>query len=523
LWLVMTTLRCVAAVMLVGLCAAPAGTAVLAQPAAVPQAPPAVTRTLVDVLGAAEPHTPSQYNRGQAFRYALEGAAAPSTVLVLIPGLNSGPNTMDLIARALLTAHGPGLEIWITAPRPTLLQDRRGIAAALAYRHPDFALGYYYGALEIDGRRFQLLTGTEISYMAYWGLDVHLRDIDAIVREAGTRYPGVRVVLGGHSLGGILAATYAGYDFAAVPGSPASPPRPPDIGAGRLAGLVFIDGLPVRVPLRLTRDQYLHGLWVPFFGRIPGLDALTDPDPTRRAAPFTKTRKLARTKDSILLDVLSVYAYLRPKAASYFPFPPRRGIRITNEALLAAIFSDQMQPDRLIRANVERPIGVFATVPDPANINHHGLLDLHSGYPAAGESLIRLPEGPATPRPRVSIQKLLSAILLPGGDFTEWYFPWRLVLDLGLASSLQPSDAFAQQYMSLTHVGDTALPMLIIGAGTGLVNSTQVTEFYRAHVATPPDRVTIKIFPEFSHLDVEDADPNPAVPLILTWLTSVVH
>lgn len=512
----MTTLRCVAAFVLASLCAAPAGTAVFAQPAA-------VTRTLVDVPGAAEPHTPPQYNRGRAFRYALDGAGAPSIVLVLIPGLNSGPNTMDLIARALLTGHGPGLEIWITAPRPTLLQDRRGIAAALAYRHPDFALGYYYGSLEIDGRRFQLVKGPEIPYMAYWGLDVHLRDIDATIREIRTRYPAVRVVLGGHSLGGILAATYAGYDFAATPGSPTSPAPAPEIGAGRLAGLLFLDGLPVRVPLHLTRDQYLHGLRVPFFGRIPGIDALTDADPKRRPAPFTKTRNLARTQDSILLDVLSVYAYLRPKAASYFPFPPRRGLRITNEALVAAIFSDEMQPDRLIRANVERPIGVFARFPDPTNINRNGLLDLHSGYPAPGESLIRLPEGTSTPRPRVSIQKLLSAILLPGGDFTEWYFPWRIVLDLGLASTLAPSDAFAQQYMSLTHVGDTALPMLIIGAGGGLVRSARETEFYRTRVATPPDRVTIKIFPELSHLDVEDADPNPAVPLILTWLNSVVH
>lgn len=522
----MTTLRGVTVFVLAALCAAPAGTAAaFAQPGGPGETASAVTRELVDVPGAAEPHTPPQYNRGQAFRYALPGAPAPSMVLVLIPGLNSGPNTFDILARGLLMAHGPGLEAWVTSPRPTLLQDRRGIEAALAYRNPDFALGYYYGSLEIDGHRFSLPKGPEIPFMAYWGLDVHLRDIAAIVREIRRRHPRARVVLGGHSLGGILAAAYAGYDFAEVPGPPTAGPAPaPEIGAGQLAGLLFIDGLPLRVPLRITPSRYLHGLRIPFFGAIPGVEQLTDPDPVKRAPPFTKTRRLARTKDSILLDVVSVYAFLRPRSASYFPFYPRRlGLRITNEALAAAIFSDQMQPDALIRADVERPIGIFATVTDETGINPRGLLDLQSGYPAAGDALIHLPDGPQEPRPRVPIRQLLAAILRPGANFTEWYFPWRLVLDLGLAASFEPSDAFARSYIRLTHVRDTRLPMLIIGAGRGLVRSERATEFYRSHVATPPDRVTVKIFRDLSHIDVEDADPNPALPLILTWLDTVVH
>jgi hypothetical protein len=510
-----------AAFVLACLCAAPAeNVPALAQPGP----PTEIARDLVDVPGAAEPHTPPQYNRGQAFRYAFPSAPAPSTVLVLIPGLNSGPNTIDILARGLLTSRGPGLEVWVISPRPTLLQDRRGVEAALAYQHPDFALGYYYGSLTIDGHQFSMLKGPEIPYMAYWGLDVHLRDIAAIVREIHTRYPTARVVLGGHSLGGILAAAYAGYDFAPIPGAPReSPPPAPEIGAKHLAGLLFIDGLPVRLPLRMTPDRYLHGLWIPFFGTIPGVETLTAPDPAKRVPPFTRTRKLAKARDSILLDVLSVYAFLRPGEASYFPFYPRGGLRITNDALIAAIFSDQMQYDRLIRADVERPIGIFAPVKDSDHINPRGLLDLQSGYPAPGESLIRLPRGPQEHRPRIPIRKLLEAILRPGGDFTEWYFPWRLVIDLGLAVSLEPSTAFAERYFTLTHVHETALPMLILGAGHGLVRSERATEFSRSPVATPPNRVMVKIFRDFTHLDIEDADPNPAVPLILNWLDSMVH
>ncbi len=142
--------------------------------------------------------------------------------------------------------------------------------------------------------------------------------------------------------------------------------------------------------------------------------------------------------------------------------------------------------------------------------------------PAPGEPLIRLPRDPA-PRPRVPLHTLLEAILQPGGDFTVWYFPWRLVLDVGLVAANDPYDQFARRYASLTHLRDTRLPMLIVGAGHGLVRSSGATEYYRRLVATPPSQVMVKIFPDYSHLDIEDADPNPVVPMILAWLRTVVH
>jgi hypothetical protein len=513
----MTVHRIVVAFGLVLLLTAPTGGAAAAPPAA-------IGRDLVNLPGADEPHTPPALNRALAFRYRWEGAPRPAIVLVLIPGLNSGPNTFDILARALLAGFGPGLEIWAVAPRSTLFQDRRGIDAALAYQNPDFALGYYYGSLAIDGQTFHRIRGIDVPFVAYWGLDVHLRDVRAVVREIKARYPGVAIVLGGHSLGGIFAAAYAGYDFARVPGAdPAAPPAAPDVGARDLTGLLFLDGLPVRIPLRISREQYLRGFWVPVIGGIPGVDSLTASDPRRRIGAFTQNSYLARTSDSIALDVIAAYAYLRPDDASYFPFYPRRGLAITNEALVAAIFSDQMQPDLFVRTAVETPVGVFKHVPDPTYVNPWGLLDLQSGVPAPGARLIYLPSGGSGPEVRVRLRQLLTAILQPGGDFTEWYFPWRVILDVALAAGLDTSDPFAGRYMSLTHVADTNLPMLVIGAGFGLIRSPRQTEFYRSRVATPPDQVDLHIFPGYSHLDVENADPNPVVPLTLAWLKSMLR
>ena len=475
-----------------------------------------VTREPIHLPGAQEPHTPPALNRALAFRYYLPGAPHPSTVLVLNSGIGSGANTLDLLARALVTV--PGHEVWVVTRRSALLQDNRGIAAAVAYGNPDFALGYYYGNLQIDGHTFRHLTTSDVAFAAYWGLDVHLRDIRAIVREVHRRYPLARIVLGGHSLGGILAALYAGYDFGRVPGVLAATDVAEDIGARDLSGLLLLDGLPINIRLLTAPHRYLHGFWLPNIGRIPGVNDLTSADPRRQVWPFLQTHRLHRTEQSILFDVLCAYAYLRPGEASYFPYYPRRGLAITNDALLAAVLSDQMQPDLLIRATIPPPLGVFQRVLDPAGLNPRGLFDLQTGQPMPGEPVIRVaPEDPHTP-PRVSLRTLLGAILRPGADFTQWYLPWRLVLDVGLAADLQPSTPFAQQFVGLTHMRDTALPILIVGAGHGLIRSPEMARFYESNISTPPAHVTVIILDDYTHFDLEVATPNPAIPLILAWL-----
>jgi pimeloyl-ACP methyl ester carboxylesterase len=370
----------------------------------------------------------------------------------------------------------------------------------------------------------------ETSYAAYWGLDLHLRDIHAAINEIRRRLPQAAVFLGGHSLGAILAALYAGYDFDRIPGPwpvqeiKGAPVASAGAGFRDLRGLVMLDGAPLSIVPRLTEDQYLHGFWLPGLPRIPGVDQLTAADPRHRVGPFTDTSSLARVEDSILFDVIVVYAYLRPDEASTLPFPPRGALRITNEALLGGILSDQMQPDLFIRASVGSPLGEFTRIPDPAGIRREGLLDLQSGTPVPGESLIRwIPYDRSTPRGRVDLRALEEAILRPRGDFTQWYMPWRLVLDLGLAANLDTADVFARQYVSLTQMRHITLPVLIIGAGEGLIRHPDESRFFLDRIATSPQSERVLVLPGYTHLDIEDAVNNDAVPLILSWIGTVVH
>jgi alpha-beta hydrolase superfamily lysophospholipase len=502
-------------------------------PASRAQAAPALERIRRERLsfpGADEPHTPAALNRVDAYRYAAETAPAaggPDIVLVLIPGLNSGPNTLDLLARALVS-RDPALEVWIAQPRAGILQDRRGVTAALEYGDPDFALGYYYGGLQIDGRQFTALNPMAVPSAAYWGLDLHLRDVRVVVTEVRRRYPDARVILGGHSLGGMMAALYAGYDFARAPG-PAPVPGAGGIavpsaeaGARGLSGLLLIDGVPLELPVHYGAAQYLGGLKFPFVGKVPGVNALLATDPRRRISPFTDTSAIARTRDSILFDIVSVYAYLRPDAASVLPFYPRDGLPITNEALLGAVLSDRMQPNIFIRASIGAPLGIFDRMPDPAGISRTGLLKLSTGRPAPDHTLIQwIPYDQTRPRGLVDLHALEAAILRPEGDFTQWYMPWRLLLDLGLSLGLNTTDSFSRQYVSLTQVRYVNLPMLILGAGRGLIRSPGMADFYLEHTATPRSRVRFAIFPDYTHLDIEDAANNRAVAAILDWLPGV--
>ena len=520
-----------AAALLVALTLCAAGGSALSRAQAAPVTPDLVPRERLSFQGADEPHTPPALNRVDAYRYAVDPAAGaggpPDVVLVLVPGLNSGPNTLDLLARDLV-ARDPVLEVWVAEPRAGLLQDRRGVTTALANRDPNFALGYYYGGLAIDGQKFKALDPKTVPSAAYWGLDLQLRDIRVVIGEVRKRFPSARVLLGGHSLGGMIAALYVGYDFGRRPGPNPIPEAAgkiapsPDAGARDVDGLVLIDGIPIHLPVKLQPAQYLEGLNFPLIGKVPGINTLLAADPRKRASPFTDTSSIARTQDSILLDTVAVYAYLQPDAPSRLPFYPRNGLPITNEALLAAVLSDQMQPDIFIRASIGSPLGVFDRMNDPAGIQPGGLLKLSTGRPVAGETLIRwIPYDRSTPRGLVDLRRLEAAILRSEGDFTQWYMPWRLVLDLGLSLGLDTTDEFARRYVSLTQMQYVDLPILLLGAGRGLIRSAKMANFYLDHTATRRDRVRIAIFPQYSHLDIEDAEQNEAVAHILDWLPTV--
>lgn len=189
-------------------------------------------------------------NRATYSRFYIHPAATPpDAILILIPGFQGGamgfkPLAENLVTRAL--ENGLRVEVWAYDRRGNQIEDRAGVAIAVAARNPQIGLDWFFGgelglplhsALAGLGRR-AVFHGpqAESAFIANWTPLVFSRDIDAIVTAAQSVAANQNVFLGGHSAGTGFAARYAATDFDLSGLGPAEP------GFAKLRGLVLLEG-----------------------------------------------------------------------------------------------------------------------------------------------------------------------------------------------------------------------------------------------------------------------------------------
>ncbi|MDR7439280.1 MAG: hypothetical protein QN181_05215 [Armatimonadota bacterium] len=457
-----------------------------------------VVRERIEVAGFAEPHTPPALNRSVAFRY-VDLDRPPRAVLVLIPGLSGGAGSLGLLARAL-AAQGP-VEVWVWERRSNLLEDHTGLREALRTQNPAFAVAYSFApGFELGGRRFAEPDPQVLRAMAHWGLDVHLRDLHALLQEIGRRLPGMPVFLGGHSLGGVLAALYAAYDF----GTEADP----DPGLRHVRGLVFLDGLPVPVLPAIDERAYRSGFVLPMVGRVPGVEGLVQGHVPPYLAFSTLNPTLTRA-----LSVAMLLARFRPQERASFPLAPTYPMPLTNEAALGMSLDDNAQRNFALRSRLGLPDGTFELVPDPSG-RSRGLVVLSSLRPHPGRELVGWRNGPDVGEP-TDLRELSSVGVDEETDFSEWYFPLRLLLDVAVTVRMEPSPR-VPDIGRIRPPGTLDLPMLSVGAGQGILRHPWMHRLFLRRTASRD--ATVHILPEAAHLDVVTARENPAVPLLLRWV-----
>jgi pimeloyl-ACP methyl ester carboxylesterase len=171
---------------------------------------------------------------GQGSRLLKVGAPDAPKVLILVPPRGYGASVFSLVSQDLVAAN-PGVQVWAFDRRQQDLADLTGFGKDLA-----FAREYYLGGSHRQADVAE--TGA-----ADWGLTGLLQDLRLAVGQA--REGGRQVILGGHSLGGLTALCYAGWDFEGC------------AGARDLAGLMVLDGGPYNayegagIPTSLTMDQ----------------------------------------------------------------------------------------------------------------------------------------------------------------------------------------------------------------------------------------------------------------------------
>ena len=404
--------------------------------------------------GAAEYRTFNGTNTGIANLDRSYAAIYPAQggfkgTVIFVPGFLGGSGNFEALARRLLLM-APGWEVWAWDRRANGLEDRAG------FSQPD--PWAYYQNYKIP----------EVSFLKDWGLKVHLDDLEVLVRQARTRGP---VVLAGHSLGASMAGLYALY-------------RPDTIN-----GLIFMDG--ALRPSSTSQQQYLEG-GSNAFGRTAGLNELL----AGRALPYISLFGL----DPVAFAQAEAQAFMaaqNPQADAPTGWAAFRSSRIA-----AALYRIDER---------YQPFATFAVSVGQANgregLNIAGFLLGSLTYTIRGPRGARV-EWIDNNEPTDPLE-FLQLYANPSTGFSEWFFPYRLTLDVGnwkwAMPELQPRTL--------------SFPILSLGAGRGLLpnpdNFRGVTEVFPN---TPND---VRILPGLTHVDILTSRNGLAVAPIAEYLSRV--
>lgn len=431
--------------------------------------------------GVVVPGTPPELNASITVRY---GPAKPRTVLLLMPGFLGGAGSFDRLARQIV-ALGPDTAVWAVDRRSNLLEPQAEIAAAGPAR---------LAQIVRDG--LPARPRSSVAFMRDWGLDVTLRDWRVAVREARALTPDV--FIGGHSMGGSLTGLYAAYDF----GGPAGDAAPADGGRGSddVRGLVMLDGAPGLLSNQpLTPQNYADGTGG-VLGPLTGLKKLPE-NPyvdavyfgPRLASRAAAQARLAAAQPGALAPAGGLVGYPATNLAAAMVQLEQRYALLPFLTLNTGRASNALEGDNLIAA----------------------VLGGQDSRWVAGPQDRSRPVGwQADPAAPTDPQDFAGRFWTPLGDFSEWYFPNRLTLDLAAVRQGTRGTVFEQD-LRVWHRAE--LPALGIVAQRGV---STVAE-YRQYAALTGADMTVKTFQGAAHLDITAARSDQVARWILEWMGGV--
>ncbi|MFF7791127.1 hypothetical protein [Streptomyces sp. NPDC007991] len=471
-------------------------------------------------------------------RYRSAGGPAASAdadrILVAQPGILEGAGAFDSVARntvARAAEQGLHIEFWALDRRSNCLEDRTGIGSGDQHT----AVDYYYRGKQVDGRTFGGYAGNaELGWMAKLGIEQTVRDqYDLLTAELPDRTQrGRKVLCGGHSLGGVITGYFAAADFdgdrattadagynqcagyfaldttvstslADLSGSLPDDTNLPDTGLGY--GVVQA-GLDTGVlPRTLSAPVLLNPETMTLLG-IAGMGALKDPDAEADLPRYLPS--------NVNIEATHRFLFSKDTAAFLTGKPAVKDFRLTNGAVLGALLDDNSVPLAFLQTSV----GFFdgGPVADKSFPTANGGARQPGLYGTAYKAIPNRPQGPlytwrnydrvgdpddpgyrsadGTPftgpgEEVTDVRQLARSLAEQPLDFTEQYFPTKLVTDIQLAGSPQVKKL-------VVHPGGlTANPVLTVLAGEGLLAGRVPAELHPV------------VADGYQHLDVLTAAP----------------
>ena len=427
--------------------------------------------------GFALPATPAYLNVNITVRYAR--TARPRAVLLLMPGLLGGAGSFDRLARQLVT-RDPTLAVWAVDRRAYALEPQSQIARA------DPAT-----LARIAREGLPATPAAQLKFMQDWGLDTTLRDWRVAVQEAKKLTP--NVFIGGHSLGGVLTGLYAAYDFDGTP------------GFADVKGLVMLDGVLGSTAARpLTEVEYQTGFTeLGLFS--PGLTGLVAKPylQTDFFGPVTAARAAAQARLAARTPL-----GLSPSGLAPVPATNLAAALLQLERRYSILSFLAVTTGRATNTTEGPNLAAFALNPtfNPNSARVTGLIDPKK--PAGWQ------QDPGAP---TDAQDLVNRFWLPTGDFSEWYFPARLTLDISAAGTGTLGTPFSA--LRVYHDPEVNLPVLGLAAQNGLTSEDQ----YRAYARRTRAQLSVQTLPGYAHLDVVTARSDTVAARIDDWLKGIAR
>ncbi|MFD5402951.1 hypothetical protein [Streptomyces griseorubiginosus] len=435
-------------------------------------------------------------------------SADADRVLVAQPGILEGAGAFDSVARntvARAAQQGRHLEFWALDRRSNCLEDHTGTASGDQHT----AVDYYYRGKQVAGRTFAGFVGDDqLGWMARLGIEQTVRDqYDLLAAELpDQKVRKEKVLCGGHSLGGVVTGYFATADFDGNPATTA------DAGQNQCAGYFALDttvstslgdlsgsipddtGLPDIglgygvVQAGLDSGLFPRSLSAPVLLNpetmnllaIAGVGAVQDPDGESDLPDY-----LPRNTN---IEATNRFLFSKDTATFLTGSPAVKDFRLTNEAVLGALMDDQSVPLAFLQSSVgffdggaiadkNFPVangssaqpGLFGTEYKAIPAEPHGPLYSWRDYDRVGDADdpgYRSSDGTpftAAGKEVTDIQELARSMGTQPLDFTEQYFPTKLVTDLELSTSPQV------KRLAVHPDGLTARPTLTVLAGDGLL------------------------------------------------------
>ncbi|MGW0582341.1 hypothetical protein ACWD25_41905, partial [Streptomyces sp. NPDC002920] len=449
-------------------------------------------------------------------------------------GILEGAGAFDSVARqtvAKAAAEGRHIEFWTLDRRSNCLEDRTGIASGDQHS----AVDYYYRGGQVDGRTFGGFVGNDrLGWMAKLGIEQTVRDeYDLLVHELPDRGLRERKVLcGGHSLGGVITGYFAAADFDGDPATTADAGQNqcagyfaldttvstsladlsgsipddtdlPDIGLGYAAVQAGLDtGLLSR---SLSAPVLLNPETMTLLA-IAGMGAVADPDGEADLPAYLPS--------NVNIEATNRFLFSKDTAAFLTGSPGVKDFRLTNAAVLGALMDDNSVPLAFLQSSVglfdggpvtdknfpaangsSQPTQLFGVEYKAIPAQPHGPLYTWRDYDRGGDADdpgYRSADGtPFTGAGKevTDIQELARSLAEQPLDFTEQYFPTKLVTDIQLATSPQV------RRLVVHPEGLTARPTLTVLAGDGLLAGRVPADLHPVVAAG------------YQHLDVLTAAP----------------